>query len=185
MRDDRVVLFFGEGDPGIEDLRLVPCPGCSTSPDWARDLGFGEGMGIPNMEKNPDVFVLRSRPGKGTAIRATIFGRMRVEEVVHELRLEALSLPRPHVEVTGGYCYDLLSRIMVEAGYVWIAYYRRFNVVTVAKLKGLSTMVLARGPRPDVEVISRPELPFIPGKGVRGMQETLSLLIAKTWYDKG
>jgi anti-sigma regulatory factor (Ser/Thr protein kinase) len=71
--DDRVELFFADNGPGIEDLELVRRPGYSTAPDWARELGFGAGMGIPNMEKNADTFVLRSRPGKGTAIRATVW----------------------------------------------------------------------------------------------------------------
>jgi len=71
--EDRVELFFSDSGPGIENLELVRRPGYSTAPDWARELGFGAGMGIPNMEKNADVFVLRSRPGKGTAIRATVW----------------------------------------------------------------------------------------------------------------
>ncbi|MGY4707833.1 ATP-binding protein [Candidatus Bipolaricaulota sp. J31] len=71
--DDRVELFFADAGPGIEDLELVRRPGYSTAPDWVREMGFGAGMGIPNMEKNADVFVFRSRPGKGTAIRATVW----------------------------------------------------------------------------------------------------------------
>lgn len=71
--DDRVELFFADRGPGIEDLELVRRPGYSTAPDWVREMGFGAGMGIPNMEKNADVLVLRSRPGKGTAIRATVW----------------------------------------------------------------------------------------------------------------
>lgn len=73
--DDRVELFFADNGPGIEDLELVRQPGYSTAPDWVRELGFGAGMGIPNMEKNADVFILRSCPGKGTAIRTTVWRR--------------------------------------------------------------------------------------------------------------
>lgn len=70
--DDRVELFFADSGPGIDNIELVKKPGYSTAPDWAREFGFGAGMGIPNMERNSDAFIIRSRPGKGTAIRAVV-----------------------------------------------------------------------------------------------------------------
>ena len=82
---------------------------------------------------------------------------MRVEDVVRALGLEPLALPEPHIHVTGGYCSDLLSRVMAEAeaGTAWITYHRHLNVVAVAKLKGLSMVILARGPAPGEELVSR------------------------------
>jgi len=75
VRPDRVELLFSDRGPGIADIDLVKQPGYSTAPDWARELGFGAGMGIPNMEKNSDEFHIFSRVGEGTVIRATILRR--------------------------------------------------------------------------------------------------------------
>lgn len=72
VRDDRVELLFSDDGPGIADVELASQPGYSTAPDWARELGFGAGMGITNMEQNSDLFKIRSRVGEGTVVRATI-----------------------------------------------------------------------------------------------------------------
>ncbi|MCS7216313.1 MAG: anti-sigma regulatory factor [Candidatus Bipolaricaulota bacterium] len=73
--DDRVELIFSDQGPGIPDIELARQPGYSTAPDWARELGFGSGMGLPNMEANSDRLEIRSRLGEGTVIRATFFRR--------------------------------------------------------------------------------------------------------------
>ncbi|MCS7240146.1 MAG: ATP-binding protein [Candidatus Bipolaricaulota bacterium] len=70
--DDRLELIFSDQGPGIPDVELAKQPGYSTAPDWARELGFGSGMGLPNMEANSDKLEIRSRPGEGTVIRAVI-----------------------------------------------------------------------------------------------------------------
>ncbi len=72
VREDRVELLFSDRGPGIADIDLVSQPGYSTAPDWARELGFGAGLGITNMEQNSDLFKIRSRVGAGTVVRATI-----------------------------------------------------------------------------------------------------------------
>ncbi len=73
--DDRVELIFSDRGAGIPDVELARQPGYSTAPDWARELGFGSGMGIPNMEANSDHLEIRSRLGEGTVIRAVILRR--------------------------------------------------------------------------------------------------------------
>lgn len=73
--DDRVELIFSDQGPGISDVELARQPGYSTAPDWARELGFGSGMGLPNMEANSDRLEIRSRVGEGTVVRATILRR--------------------------------------------------------------------------------------------------------------
>jgi len=72
VRDDRVELLFSDRGPGIADIDLASQPGYSTAPDWARELGFGAGLGISNMEQNSDLFKIRSRVGEGTVVRATV-----------------------------------------------------------------------------------------------------------------
>lgn len=82
---------------------------------------------------------------------------MRAKDVARTLGLEPLAMPAPDAEVTGGFCSDLLSRVMAESGpgHAWITYQRHLNVVAVAKLVELSMVILARGPDPEPEVISR------------------------------
>lgn len=57
---------------GIPDVEKAMEPGFSTAPDWARELGFGAGMGLPNIKKCSDKMVLNSTVGKGTCLEATV-----------------------------------------------------------------------------------------------------------------
>ena len=58
--------------PGIEDLEQAMEEGYSTAPDWVREMGWGAGMGLPNMKKNSDIFKLDSVVGEGTTIEMTM-----------------------------------------------------------------------------------------------------------------
>ncbi|MBQ6175102.1 MAG: anti-sigma regulatory factor [Clostridia bacterium] len=65
---DRVQLVSSDVGPGIPDLSLAMREGWSTANDEARSLGFGAGMGLPNMKRNADDFDIQSEVGKGTVI---------------------------------------------------------------------------------------------------------------------
>jgi len=52
--------------PGIEDIALAMKEGFSTATSKMREMGFGAGMGLPNIKRNADKFELSSVPGKGT-----------------------------------------------------------------------------------------------------------------------
>jgi len=54
--------------PGIADLELAMQEGYSTATDKVREMGFGAGMGLPNMKKCSDRFYMKSTIGKGTEI---------------------------------------------------------------------------------------------------------------------
>lgn len=54
--------------PGIENIALAMKEGWSTAPEDVRSLGFGAGMGLPNMKKNSDVFDIQSKLGEGTVL---------------------------------------------------------------------------------------------------------------------
>ncbi len=54
--------------PGIEDTDQAMQEGYSTAPDWVREMGWGAGMGLPNMKKNSDKFKIDSIVGEGTTI---------------------------------------------------------------------------------------------------------------------
>ncbi len=65
---DAVGLTAKDVGPGIPDIELAMREGYSTAPDSVRDLGFGAGMGLPNMRRNADDFSIESKVGEGTEI---------------------------------------------------------------------------------------------------------------------
>ena len=65
---DSVVLVSSDTGPGIPDLSMAMREGFSPANDEARSLGFGAGMGLPNMKRNSDEFGIESEVGKGTTI---------------------------------------------------------------------------------------------------------------------
>jgi serine/threonine-protein kinase RsbT len=60
-----------EGD-GIPNVDLAMQPGYSTASDEIRELGFGAGMGLPNIKKNSDAFHIHSTIGQGTTLEIAI-----------------------------------------------------------------------------------------------------------------
>lgn len=70
---DEVYMKVKDRGPGIENIELAMQPGWSGAPDWVREMGFGAGMGIPNIRKNADKFELESIPGVGTTLTIRIF----------------------------------------------------------------------------------------------------------------
>jgi anti-sigma regulatory factor (Ser/Thr protein kinase) len=58
--------------PGIENIELAMKEGFSTAPDYIREMGFGSGMGLPNIKRNADVLTVNSLPGEGTTVEFTI-----------------------------------------------------------------------------------------------------------------
>ncbi len=67
-----IEIKINDMGPGIEDLEQAMEEGYSTAPDWVREMGWGAGMGLPNMKKNSDIFKLDSVVGEGTTIEMTM-----------------------------------------------------------------------------------------------------------------
>ncbi len=65
---DRVEISLVDEGPGIEDIEKAMQEGFSTAPDNVRTLGFGAGMGLPNIKKYTDGMKLESEVGKGTKL---------------------------------------------------------------------------------------------------------------------
>ena len=65
---DAIILVSKEVGPGSADISKAMQEGYSTASEEARDLGFGAGMGLPNMKRNADEFAIDSEVGKGTRI---------------------------------------------------------------------------------------------------------------------
>lgn len=64
-----VVVDVSDEGPGIPDIALAMKEGYSTAPPKARELGFGAGLGLPNIRKHSDEFSIESTVGKGTRVR--------------------------------------------------------------------------------------------------------------------
>lgn len=69
---DKVELYLDDNGPGIEDINLALQEGYSSATEEIRSLGFGAGMGLPNMKKYADEFHIESEVGKGTHIRMVV-----------------------------------------------------------------------------------------------------------------
>ncbi len=72
LTDEDIRLEIIDRGPGIPDIDLAMQPGYSTASDELREMGFGFGMGLPNMKKNSDEFRIESEVGKGTSVYVRI-----------------------------------------------------------------------------------------------------------------
>lgn len=72
IQTDAVKIIVEDMGPGIEDIELAMQEGYSTAPEWVREMGWGAGMGLPNMKKNADVFKIDSVVGEGTTVEMVI-----------------------------------------------------------------------------------------------------------------
>ena len=66
--EDYIEIVLEDTGPGIKDIEQAMQAGYSTASDTVRSLGFGAGMGLPNMKKNSDSMTIDSTPGVGTRI---------------------------------------------------------------------------------------------------------------------
>lgn len=69
---DKIEIVLDDRGPGIADVDLAMKEGFSTAPENIRNLGFGAGMGLPNMKKNTDAMAVESTLGVGTKISMTV-----------------------------------------------------------------------------------------------------------------
>jgi len=70
---DKLILEISDDGPGIEDIELAMKAGYSTANDDHREMGFGAGMGLPNMKKNSDQIHIESNKNRGTVVRMIFF----------------------------------------------------------------------------------------------------------------
>ncbi len=69
---DRIVVRLTDHGPGIPDIDKAMQEGWSTAPDNVRSLGFGAGMGLPNMKKYTDKLDIQTVIGEGTVMTLTV-----------------------------------------------------------------------------------------------------------------
>jgi anti-sigma regulatory factor (Ser/Thr protein kinase)/Fe-S-cluster-containing hydrogenase component 2 len=86
----RVRVEVDDDGPGIADIALAMKEGWSTAPARARELGFGAGLGLPNIQRHSDEFSIESGAGRGTSVRFTInFDALAAtDRAVNSLRLQ-------------------------------------------------------------------------------------------------
>jgi serine/threonine-protein kinase RsbT len=69
---DKIRIQFEDEGKGIADIELAMQEGYSTATPQMREMGFGAGMGLPNIKRNSDTFEIASQLGKGTKRDITI-----------------------------------------------------------------------------------------------------------------
>ena len=72
ITQDKIHLFLRDKGPGIPDISLAMTEGYSTATENVRELGFGAGMGLPNMDKYTDYMKITSEVGVGTTIEMIV-----------------------------------------------------------------------------------------------------------------
>ena len=68
ITENEILMTLADEGPGIANLELAMKEGYSTAPDNIRCLGFGAGMGLPNIKKYTDDFRIETEVGKGTTL---------------------------------------------------------------------------------------------------------------------
>ena len=78
---DTIEITSRDMGPGIKDIALALKEGFTTATDWIRSLGFGAGMGLPNVKRVSDTFDIQSSWDSGTVVKSTIV--IKHEEPAH------------------------------------------------------------------------------------------------------
>ncbi|MCF8218540.1 MAG: anti-sigma regulatory factor [Bacteroidales bacterium] len=68
INEDHIKVVFTDHGPGIDDIDLAMQKGYSTASEQVREMGFGAGMGLPNIKSHADKLNITSEVGKGTRV---------------------------------------------------------------------------------------------------------------------
>ena len=75
VSEELIEIILDDNGPGIKDIDQAMQEGFSTAPDEIRSLGFGAGMGLPNMKRHTDSIEITSTVGVGTKIIMKVYIR--------------------------------------------------------------------------------------------------------------
>ena len=73
IQPDLITVIADDVGEGIPDIELAMKEGYSTAPNEVREMGFGAGMGLPNIKHCSDKMTLDTRIGEGTLLKATVY----------------------------------------------------------------------------------------------------------------
>ena len=73
ITENEIIMTLADKGPGIENIDLAMKEGYSTAPDNIRSLGFGAGMGLPNIKKYTDEFGIDTVLGEGTTLNLKVY----------------------------------------------------------------------------------------------------------------
>ncbi|MFW5831978.1 MAG: ATP-binding protein [Prolixibacteraceae bacterium] len=69
IEESSIQVTIADEGPGIEDIEKAMQEGYSTASKEVREMGFGAGMGLPNIKRNTEEMKIESTPGKGTTVK--------------------------------------------------------------------------------------------------------------------
>ena len=69
---EKIIMIHKDKGPGIKDIEAAMEAGFSTASEKVRELGFGAGMGLPNMKKYTDKLEIKTEIGVGTTVEMTV-----------------------------------------------------------------------------------------------------------------
>ena len=73
LSDKEINVIIADEGKGIEDIELAMQEGYSTATEEQRAMGFGAGMGLPNIKKNSDKLIIESKVDQGTTIETLFY----------------------------------------------------------------------------------------------------------------
>jgi len=88
LRDDGVYIFIEDSGDGILDIEQAMKEGFSTATEEMREMGFGAGMGLPNIVRNADEFIISSAKGEGTRLKIIFRSGWKTPETGSQAKLE-------------------------------------------------------------------------------------------------
>lgn len=69
---DELRITVTDMGPGIPDIELAMTEGYTTAPDWAKEMGWGGGLGLPNIKRNSDSLRIDTKVGEGTTLEIVV-----------------------------------------------------------------------------------------------------------------
>ncbi|MBN2348765.1 MAG: ATP-binding protein [Bacteroidales bacterium] len=73
LNTEKIIIKVQDTGPGIADIDKAMEEGFSTASKEVREMGFGAGMGLPNIKKNADELILNSKINKGTEVKLVFY----------------------------------------------------------------------------------------------------------------
>ncbi len=175
FNEQHIKIVIKDRGSGIQNVRMAMQEGFSTASDEVRRLGFGAGMGLPNIKKYAHKLTIYSKPGTGTRLfiyidleksskgadTMAITMQNVLEKSNFTLLNESSDLSQ---EVSGGYAGDMLSDVNANGrkNNIWITMLTHPNAISVASLKDFAGIVITGGIQPADDFIRRADEEGIP-----------------------